>query len=80
MLVTKFPGKRMQINNRRVEKVDVKDQLSSAVSAFKKKEENLFDDQHQFEAPTEFIKKDIEIPETINVGELAKLMAVKRWC
>ena len=59
------------------EKVDVKDQLSSAVSAFKKKEENIFDDQHQFEAPTEFIKKDIEIPETINVGELAKLMAVK---
>ncbi len=59
------------------EKVDVKDQLSSAVSAFKRKEENLFDDQHQFEAPTEFIKKDIEIPETINVGELAKLMAVK---
>ena len=59
------------------EKVDVKDQLSSAVNAFKKKEENIFDDQHQFEAPTEFIKRDIEIPETINVGELAKLMAVK---
>ncbi len=58
-------------------KVDVKDQLSSAVNAFKKKEENIFDDKHQFEAPTEFIKKDIEIPETINVGELAKLMAVK---
>ena len=58
-------------------KVDVKDQLSSAVNAFKKKEENIFDDQHQFEAPTEFIKKDIEVPETINVGELAKLMAVK---
>jgi len=59
------------------EKVDVKDQLSSAVNAFKKKEENIFDDQHQFEAPTKFVKKDIEIPETINVGELAKLMAVK---
>ena len=59
------------------EKVDVKDQLSSAVDAFKKKEENIFDDMHQFEAPTEFIKKDIEVPETINVGELAKLMAVK---
>ena len=59
------------------EKVDVKDQLSSAVNAFKKKEENIFDDQHQFEAPTEFIKKDIEIPITISVGELAKLMAVK---
>ena len=58
-------------------KVDVKDQLSSAVNAFKKKEENIFDDQHQFEAPTEFIKKDIEIPVTISVGELAKLMAVK---
>ncbi len=59
------------------EKVDVKDQLSSAVSAFKKKEKNIFEDQHQFEAPTEFIKKDIEIPEIINVGELAKMMAVK---
>ncbi len=59
------------------ETVDVKDQLSSAVNAFKKKEENIFDDQHQFEAPTEFIKKDIEVPETINVGELAKMMAVK---
>ncbi len=59
------------------EKVDVKDQLSSAVDAFKKKEENIFDDKHQFEAPTEFIKKDIEVPETINVGELAKSMAVK---
>ena len=28
-------------------------------------------------APKEFIKKDIEVPETIQVGELAKLMAVK---
>ena len=27
--------------------------------------------------PKEFIKKDIEVPETIQVGELAKLMAVK---
>ena len=61
-----------------VEKVDVKDQLSSAVSAYKKKEQNFVaDSQHQFEAPKEFIKKDIEVPETIQVGELAKLMAVK---
>ena len=60
------------------EKVDVKDQLSSAVSAYKKKEQNfVVDSQHQFEAPKEFIKKDIEVPETIQVGELAKLMAVK---
>ena len=72
--------KKKTIKNKQVpqhEKVDVKDQLSSAVDAFKKKEENIFDDKHQFEAPTEFIKKDIEVPETINVGELAKLMAVK---
>ena len=60
------------------EKVDVKDQLSSAVSAYKKKEKNFVaDSQHQFETPKEFIKKDIEVPETIQVGELAKLMAVK---
>ena len=60
------------------EKVDVKDQLSSAVSAYKKKEQNFVpDSQHQFETPKEFIKKDIEVPETIQVGELAKLMAVK---
>ena len=43
----------------------------------RKKKKIFFDDKHQFEAPTEFIKKDIEVPETINVGELAKMMAVK---
>ena len=60
------------------ETIDVKDQLSSAVSAYKKKEQNFdTDSQHQFEAPKEFIKKDIEVPESIQVGELAKLMAVK---
>ena len=58
--------------------VNVKDQLSSAVSAYKRKEgTNFADSKHQFEAPTEFIKKDIEIPDVIQVGELAKLMAVK---
>ncbi len=60
------------------ETIDVKDQLSSAVNAYKKKEQNfVVDSQHQFEAPKEFIKKDIEVPESIQVGELAKLMAVK---
>ena len=60
------------------ETIDVKDQLSSAVNAYKKKEQNFaVDSQHQFEAPKEFIKKDIEVPESIQVGELAKLMAVK---
>ena len=58
--------------------VNVKDQLSSAVSAYKRKEGSNFEDsQHQFEAPKELIKKDIEIPGNIQVGELAKLMAVK---
>ena len=57
--------------------VDVKDQLSNAVDAYKKKEIVFEDSQHQFEEPKEFIKKDIEVPQTIQVGELAKLMAVK---
>ena len=59
-------------------KVNVKDQLSSAVNAYKRRE-GAFpqDSKHKFEAPTEFIKKDIEVPTTIQVGELAKLMAVK---
>ncbi len=59
-------------------KVNVKDQLSSAVSAYKKKEGSFVEDsQHKFEAPTEVIKKDIEVPSTIQVGDLAKFMAVK---
>ena len=57
--------------------IDIKDQLSSAVNAYKKKEGSPSEEKHQFEVPSEFIKKDIEIPETIQVGELAKLMAVK---
>ena len=65
-------------DNKTEKPVNVKDQLSSAVSAYKRKEGTNFDDsKHQFEAPTEFIKKDIEIPDVIQVGELAKLMAVK---
>ena len=60
------------------EPIDVKDQLSSAVKAYKKREGDVFDDsKHQFEAPVDFIKKDIEVPDNIQVGELAKLMAVK---
>ena len=58
-------------------RVDIKDQLSSAVNAYKKKEISPVDDQHKFEAPTEFIKKNIEVPETILIGDLAKLMSVK---
>ena len=59
-------------------KVNVKDQLSSAVNAYKRKETSFTQaGDHKFEAPTEFIKKDIEIPSSIQVGELAKLMAIK---
>ncbi|MDA9033205.1 translation initiation factor IF-2 [Gammaproteobacteria bacterium] len=59
-------------------KVNVKDQLSSAVNAYKRREATFpKDSEHKFEAPTEFIKKDIEVPSSIQVGELAKLMAVK---
>ena len=59
-------------------KVDVKDQLSNAVNAYKRRETEFpKDSEHKFEAPTEFIKKDIEVPSSIQVGELAKLMAVK---
>ena len=59
-------------------KVDVKDQLSSAVNAYKRRETAFSQEsEHKFEAPTEFIKKDIEVPSSIQVGELAKFMAVK---
>jgi translation initiation factor IF-2 len=59
-------------------KVNVKDQLSSAVNAYKRRETSFSQaGDHKFEAPTEFIKKDIEIPSSIQVGELAKLMAIK---
>ncbi|MDA0774793.1 MAG: translation initiation factor IF-2 [Proteobacteria bacterium] len=59
-------------------KVNVEDQLSSAVNAYKRKEAAFYQEsEHQFEAPTEFIQKDIEVPSSIQVGELAKLMAVK---
>ena len=59
-------------------KVNVKDQLSSAVNAYKRKEAAFSQEsEHQFEAPTEFVQKDIEVPSSIQVGELAKLMAVK---
>ena len=59
-------------------KVNVKDQLSNAVNAYKRRETAFSQEsEHKFEAPTEFIKKDIEVPSSIQVGELAKLMAVK---
>ena len=58
--------------------VDVKDQLSKAANEYARRESSFSkDSSHQFEKPDEFIKKDIEIPSTIMVGELAKLMSIK---
>ena len=58
--------------------VDVKDQLSKAANEYARKESSFSkDSSHQFEKPDEFIKKDIEIPSTILVGELAKCMSIK---
>jgi len=72
----KFAKKHEEKQN--AQPINVKEQLSSAVNAYKRKEGSNFEDsQHQFEAPKELIKKDIEIPSNIQVGELAKLMAVK---
>ena len=63
---------------RPAKKVNVKDQLSSAVNAYRRREGGFKSDgDHQFEAPTEVVKKEIQIPSTILVGDLAKLMAVK---
>ena len=63
---------------RPAKKVNVKDQLSSAVNAYRRREGSFKSDgDHQFEAPTEVVKKEIQIPSTIQVGDLAKLMAVK---
>jgi len=58
--------------------IDVKDQLSKAANEYARKESSFSkDSSHQFEKPDEFIKKDIEIPSMILVGELAKLMSIK---
>jgi translation initiation factor IF-2 len=59
-------------------KVNVKDQLSRAANAYSRREASFnSDSDHQFEKPAEFIKRDIEVPEMIQVGELAKLMFIK---
>ena len=60
-------------------KVNVKDQLSRAAKDYSRKEISFNDAaaEHQFAKPVEFIKRDIEVPEMIQVGELAKLMFIK---
>ena len=61
-------------------KVNIRDQLSRASKEYNKKQSRgaaRSDAEHQFEAPSEVKAKTVEIPETIQVGELAKLIAVK---
>ena len=61
-------------------KVNVIDQLSRAAKEYSRKESKVIPDadaEHQFEAPTKVKSKKVDVPETLQVGELAKLIAVK---
>ena len=59
-------------------RVSVKDQLSRAAKDYSRRETSFNEGtEHQFAKPVEFIKRDIEVPEMIQVGELAKLMFIK---
>ena len=69
----KSPGQ-----NKPQPRVNIKDQLSRAAKDYSRKESRFNEDsEHQFAKPVEFIKRDIEVPEMIQVGELAKLMFIK---
>ncbi len=59
-------------------RINIKDQLSRAAKDYSKRETSFNEGtEHQFAKPVEFIKRDIEVPEMIQVGELAKLMFIK---
>ncbi len=59
-------------------RINVKDQLSRAAKDYSRRETSFNEGiEHQFAKPVEFIKRDIEVPEMIQVGELAKLMFIK---
>ena len=59
-------------------RINVKDQLSRAARDYSRRETSFNEgSEHQFAKPVEFIKRDIEVPEMIQVGELAKLMFIK---
>ncbi|MDG2347370.1 MAG: translation initiation factor IF-2 [SAR86 cluster bacterium] len=69
----KSPGQ-----NKPQPRANIKDQLSRAAKDYSRKESRFNEDsEHQFAKPVEFIKRDIEVPEMIQVGELAKLMFIK---
>jgi len=57
---------------------NVQDQLSKAARDYARKESSFESNSaHQFEKPENVKKKDIDIPETILVGDLAKNMSIK---
>ncbi len=57
---------------------NVQDQLSKAARDYARRESSFESNSaHQFEKPENIKKKDIEIPETILVGDLAKNMSIK---
>ena len=59
-------------------RINVKDQLSRAAKDYSRRETSFNEGtKHQFAKPVEFIKRDIEVPDMIQVGELAKLMFIK---
>jgi len=70
---------KFQAPDRSQPRVNIKDQLSRAANEYSRKEKsfNNEDSAHQFAKPAEFIKRDVEVPEMIQVGELAKLMFIK---
>ena len=56
----------------------MQDQLSKAAKEYARKESSFeANSAHQFEKPENIKKKDIEISETILVGELAQKMSIK---
>ena len=76
--VAKKTQQKFQVPSKQQPRVNVKDQLSRAAKEYSKRERGFNEDSdHQFAKPVEFIKRDIEIPEMIQVGELAKLMFIK---
>jgi len=76
--VAKKTQQKFQTPQQAQPRVNVKDQLSRAANEYSRREKSFNEDsEHQFAKPIEFIKRDIEVPEMIQVGELAKLMFIK---
>ena len=76
-------SKKNNLNKRNAAKnqpstINVQDQLSKAAKEYARKESSFeANSAHQFEKPENIKKKDVEISETILVGELAQKMSIK---